>query len=465
MLLSGFLFLLFRLRAGTVLNPAAIYCAGWFFQFLLLALPIFNFLETPDFMSFIFLILIVIAVPLGVYIADITKIRKKNITNSVNLPIARREWLLYKWCALLGILGQVAIIVDIQVTSTMSLSERFLNVTIADVRGENFERLNDSVAGPLAQLESVLSPLSWLTLILAIYFYIREKQYFEDAKLNITNKIARRIKITIFLAFVNFFLIVINSVFIFGGRINIIFAILMAIFSYAIIKLNRNYQPKKISLKFKKYLIIFLITIGIIAGALSMGSARQQSENVEYLLYAGHRATFAPEIRNTVIGNQGLGYFLLALSYFTVPVPTLLIYLKLPEHPGPYFGQYSFPLIARLVYRITGDNDSQAWIKIRREIFSPLESRGYFGNVWPTIARDLIADFTHFGAIIFLVLLGFFSQLVWRSAKLGKSSSSVSLYALLILILAFSPFVNIIYISIIHVLLFQILAIKIFLRL
>ena len=76
--------------------------------------------------------------------------------------------------------------------------------------------------------------------------------------------------------------------------------------------------------------------------------------------------------------------------------------------PGPYYGQYSFPLPARVVKTLLGNWDRGDWYSIRQAVYAPIESRNYFGNVWATWLRDLLIDFGAVVAILFCAAAGAF---------------------------------------------------------
>jgi len=90
--------------------------------------------------------------------------------------------------------------------------------------------------------------------------------------------------------------------------------------------------------------------------------------------------------------------------YFTHSVPMFMVFWEL-ETPGPYWGLWEFNFFARRLdsLGLTTENE-EARID---NVYSSFAVSGRFPQVWQTQMRDMIIDFTPFGALIGLLVLGF----------------------------------------------------------
>ena len=134
--------------------------------------------------------------------------------------------------------------------------------------------------------------------------------------------------------------------------------------------------------------------------------------------------------------------FLLSVGYYSSPLPTLSYYLDRDATPGPMWGQYSYPLLARMYHRVVGTIDPPTWLDNRAEVFWPLESAGYPGNVWATWLRDLIVDFGYSGALVFVFCFG--ALLAFARNRFDQTGSAMwhKLEVIGALVLVFAPFQN-----------------------
>lgn len=91
------------------------------------------------------------------------------------------------------------------------------------------------------------------------------------------------------------------------------------------------------------------------------------------------------------------------ILYFTHSVPMFMVFWDL-EKPGPYWGQWEFNFIARRLdsLGITSENEENRI----DNVYSSFAVSGRFHQVWQTQMRDMIIDFTPFGALVGLLILG-----------------------------------------------------------
>jgi hypothetical protein len=100
------------------------------------------------------------------------------------------------------------------------------------------------------------------------------------------------------------------------------------------------------------------------------------------------------------------------ILYFTHSVPMFLVFWDL-EKPGPYWGLWEFNFIARRLdsLGLTTENEESRI----DNVYSSFAVSGRFPQVWQTQMRDMIIDFTPFGAIIGLLLLGFIAGRLFKT--------------------------------------------------
>ena len=162
-----------------------------------------------------------------------------------------------------------------------------------------------------------------------------------------------------------------------------------------------------------------LLVVGYFS--VSFFNARSNiSDNPELILEATQRAEYKPWLADRAKASPILATGLVSLGYFSSPLPSLAFYLQRPPVPGPYYGAYSYPLPARVATGLGGAN-AKSWADIRAEVFAPLESAGYSGNVWTTWLRDLVIDFGYVGAVIFCALFAAF--MAWARNRFEQTGA------------------------------------------
>jgi hypothetical protein len=180
--------------------------------------------------------------------------------------------------------------------------------------------------------------------------------------------------------------------------------------------------------------------------AINFTDLRSEGTDPQKSLRIGPRATYSPWIAPTAQSSKPLGLALLNYGYFVSPLPSL-IYYNQQTAPGPFYGEYSFPLPARLLRRVTGTQDPDRWNAIRREIFGVFAGRGYYPNVWPTWLRDLRLDFGYLGAVCFCGLFGGFMAWARNRFELTGAAHYHCLTAIAALTFAFGAFQNLLFVG------------------
>lgn len=223
-----------------------------------------------------------------------------------------------------------------------------------------------------------------------------------------------------------------------GGRIGVVFLVML----YMFMKYINN--PSKINIK-KTLIVLFWGAAGlVILGGyfMSIRSSGYVFSSLE-IMESIHRLKLSSGL-NWMADNEIFTALVFSVSYFAAPIYSLDLYLGLDRLPGPLYGAYSFPMAFNFA-QIFYDMD-YSWAAVRMEVFNPLVSAGYFGNIWCTALRDFFVDFGYFGAIIFSFFLGVIGGVVSHGAARG-SVISVIMLAFWALIFLFYPFVNLFYMT------------------
>ncbi len=295
-----------------------------------------------------------------------------------------REILLSKLLAVLGVAGCVLLLVDAQ-TRGMQLSVAYLLENLGPNRAAAFDRLNDRSGGtPLSVLGSLLAPSCFLSVIAAVRF----------------GRAGGRSLVA--LGAMSFVFVGTTGLFVYSGRSTAVYAGLLAFISL--------YIGGKRVLRFHPTPLLVAAAVLAVGWYFSVSflETREGGVKPEVVLRGTQRAEYRPWVAPIARNNQALGVGLVNLGYFASPLPTLSFYIEQGPLPGPFWGQYSFPIPARVVGVALGTGALRQWIDIRREVFTPFESAGFEGNVWATWLRDLLIDFGYLGALLFSSLFGAF---------------------------------------------------------
>ncbi len=238
-----------------------------------------------------------------------------------------------------------------------------------------------------------------------------------------------------------------------GGRMTIVLYTILSLIAYSSAKRATGQKTFKIKSNPVAQLVVFIgiIITGTMIWFSSTTFLEKRTANAEpeTLLYRTHRAKFAPEIQQFTTASKSVGYAIFSLSYASHPIPTLVFYSDLPGSrlPGPLWGQYSFPFLARYITRAFGTYDPNDWAESRATVFGPLQDINFGTNVWATLVRDLLVDFGFLGSIIFMMGLGFITQKLYISETQNPTVGDLTLLALMRLLLLFSGLNSLLYMS------------------
>jgi len=428
--------------AGGWAGPTCWFIAPWVLQLVLLLLPIFSYEDKLTFDGTMFVMTCLGVVVLGGLLAHFVPIRRSVSAQPRPVPL----WILVASLAILGIIGQVLVFVDVSATGTLSLQERILGGAQDLIRSAHWQRMEEASGSNLAKLAFFLTPLT----VVGVALYRSGYRF--------APRPARSMSLTKWLVYVGAAMLLFNAFYLEGGRFNLVFMTLLLVASHSLcVRVGAIPRPsggRKLGRRVRT------ATLSLAAGVLALYLAtsfitnRMGATNTtwELLLYKGHRATFTPQAERFMAIAPGVAPLLYSVSYFSTSIPTLAYYLELSrdEWPGPFHGLYSFPLLGIVQSKLQGYAHWDSWNGIRQELFTPLTSAGFAGNVWATVIRDLIADFRLVGTVVFLLCGGFVASILFRYAVLGRRPEALAAVAVMNTGLGMSALVNTLFIPVFY---------------
>lgn len=401
-------------------NALSLALSVWLFEIVLLSVPLFVFEVEYSLQADLLLAAALTATTMAYVV-----VRRVSASPRGVYPGRRQEILVTYVLGGIGLVGCLLLLIDARSRGT-SISLGFLLENLAQVR----ESAND----PLAQALLGARPLFFVGLYMAACAYL---SVLAAVKLG-----GRANRMITALGVANLVGLGLVSLFVFAGRTILVNAVLLALVSLMLSgRALRIRNPRTV-------IVIGFLCIGGWFFSVSYFGAREQTVDVDSYLMNLQRAHLAPWVSQVAREQPAVGLALINLGYFASPLPTLSWYIQQRPLPGPYFGGYSYPLPARTVAKIWGSSEADRWSDIRREVFAPLESRGYAGNVWATWLRDLLIDFGYLGTVLFCGLFGGF--MAWARNRFDATGALHYHYfeALACFTLAFGAFQNLLWVNI-----------------
>lgn len=361
---------------------------AWLVELILIAAPLLRFRVEYSARADVFVALCLLAQTAGYLI-----LRGSGRPQSVTPPNTKtdRAWgkeiHLAIALALVGIMGNVLLLLS----ANVSLNFAALLLDLQDIRTGVFEDLEAQQASLASVAGGYLASASFLSIVGAAYFSVSA---------SIPERFQAAMRIHRWLAVSNLILIILVALFVYAGR-----AAIVNVFVLLALALVLRGRP------------LFRLTVRrVVIGAVVLGLgfffatswlvAREETDDPALILEATQRAGYHPLVESAAEDSESLNLLLVSIGYFASPLPTLSYYLEQDDIPGPFWGEYSYPLLARNVHRIIGTRDPPTWVDVRHEIFWPLERAGYEGNVWATWLRDLYVDFGYLGTLAYLFSFG-----------------------------------------------------------
>ena len=428
--------------------PLTWFFGSWLVGLFLLALPLFRYRESfsGETAAYLIAILMFYAVgsisaafwarrtkfPLSYGPAVVSESSQKALTNRFIVILLS-----------MGAIGTTLLMVNTVRSGGLSLSQRLDSENFAAIRTA-FMNTTESHIGILYGPATLMSAIGGLGVVFAFYLKgARDDQF-------MASKWLFRLAVVILL-----FNVVIGFIG-FGSRMFAVFAVFVGFFGFVEGRwsIGERLIVKRLTAKgFVALCLSVIISLMVLwVAATVFLEKRVQSQDPQSLLYHTHRANFSPFLYGLTRGDSTIQYLMFSVSYLTTPIPTLNFYLDLPSArlPGPFFGEYNFPAVARWLRRLSFIGDPLAWDRARFEIFKPLGDTQFGTNVWSTLVRDLIADFGKTGALVFLALTAFLAQNVFQAQCLSPSVRRAGLLVYLRLLLAFSGLISILFQPQIH---------------
>jgi hypothetical protein len=428
--------------------PVTWFYVSWILGLLLLSLPLFKYTEAFSGGSAAYVLGILVAFSVGTVAAAFwgRRPRARNAEVPKALAVSNERAASTKLVGLLmaaGIIGTGLVLLNALLGGTLSIADRFDADNFSAIRAEHMT-LGRSSIGPLFGPANLMSAVGGLGV--AYVMYLRGARALGTGLRRWMFPMALAVLgCNLFVGFVGF-----------GSRMFAVFALLVAFIAFVEGRWSIGERIIAKRLTFRGFFVI-TVSSAVVLSALWVAATvflenRVQRQDPQLLLFRTHRATLTPESYGLVRNDTTSQYFMLSLSYLTVPIPTLTYYLDLPaaRQPGPFFGEYNFPPFFRWGRRITFTGDPWAWERARYDIFKPLGDIGFGMNVWSTMVRDLIADFGRWGALFFLALLGFLSQRLFDRQREEPSPRRAGLLVYLRLLLSFSGLVSMLFMAQIH---------------
>lgn len=278
-----------------------------------------------------------------------------------------------------GIFGCTILLLDSGVTITAS----YLLENLGAIRAANFESLDDPGSGSAVALVGTFCAAGSVLSVITAAHYGRDE------------------RLLLSLGVTNFFLIGAVGLFAYGGRTTLFYAISLALISVAL------GHRRVFALSPRTLVLAAALLVSVWYFAVSWVQTREGSVDPEAIMIDTQRADYSAWLAPIARSDDALGIGLLSLGYMASPLPSLAYYIQRDPIPGPFWGRYEYPLPTLVVSKLVGESP-RPWNAVRREVFSPFETAGYFGNVWATWLRDLLVDFGYAGALTFCALFGAF---------------------------------------------------------
>lgn len=417
-------------------SPTAWFILPWIGSSLLLAFPIFDHQEELRAEHIIYIVICFVGFASGCQFKYFTT---TSFSKSASIKLRTESNTAFLVVAGLGLAGHAAALYDSLQTSGISLAERFTSKGLSSARAALFEGQATGMTGTLSMFE----PLTAFSFVACTFFLVDLSVQSDRAK----QKWARNV------ALLSAGLIVFNALLVTGGRMNLLLLTMTVVAVFCLDSRQlfwRHFSQMKRTTR--SLLLTFgsvvALTVVVLLGSV-FAEARMDGVSPDFLLSQSHRASINPVVSELIGDSKTARFGLFTLSYFTVPIPTLVYFLDLPEHsfPGPFWGQYNFPGFSDNVMRRTGTDLYIGWVAARSQVFGALMLQGYGGNVWSTFIRDLAVDFSKWGVPVFLFFFGWLCQTLTYQARRDNSPYIIGAAAATLVIIGYSILHSLFYIQ------------------
>lgn len=416
-------------RTPVWLQPSTLFIMPWVVALIVYVSPIFSFREHLEMRHALYIMAAHLCFAVGVVLAGAGRAKPANVhaVAADPFPITTKAL----WVILfLGLFGNIAVVVDASLTSSLSIFDRVQGDSLSAVRTEQFASQMLGIVGPFHRLEQ-LAPFTLLALPLCI----------------LMPPARSRSSLTLrWFIGANALLYLFNGLFVRGGRMDLVILLLVLLFAAVLDPQKRvkNWIGRLsfLSITLAAALLSILVLAGLVYFSTSFVQARSGGTSGLLSLVQHHRMDVSPVVGHLFGYDGPVQYALLTLSYLVSPLTTFSYYFDLSDasFPGPLWGQYNFPMLAPRVMRLAQVDTIRYWWDLRLDIFMPLTFQGFGGNVWSTILRDFAVDFGWTAAALAMSILGFGSKVLLRSGQAKQSPLILASYCIFtpVLLLSFA---------------------------
>lgn len=352
--------------------------------------------------------------------------RPKILQHETNLDLMPRSSL--RTILIIGAACQFIYIIDRMATLGISFDSVLSLGDISDIRQSQFEKIG-SILGPLAFPIYTGSSLCFLGM--AIFAY------------GIGAKRIRWGSLTSLFALLCIALVSFFFLFIVGARGPLLFVAFILVCGHSLGARQVGRPP--LSKKFWIGIVAAVIPLSMVSVSFQLirdGGTREPFSIIRVV----HNAIPADWLVDLAANDRFTAFYLVQLGYLTSSLNLYEVFSALGDNfPGPFYGMYNFTAIARTVFQPLGGY--VPFTEIREDLFMPLISIGQQGNVWTTQIRDLVADFSYSGAVIFLFVFGFLVQWCQDSLAYRPTGPKAALLTLLRLTCIWSYFHSLFFIE------------------
>lgn len=428
--------------------PLTWFYASWIIGLALLALPFFKYFESFSISSGSYLIAVLFVYSVGSVLASFWSRRSVTAAELQRTKgeVETNEQISSRFLGVLlimGLVGSTLLLLNSILSSGLSLADRLNTENFAAIRSAHMESQVSRI-GLLYGPASVMSAIGGLGVAMLL-FLVGAKRYAASNRKFMVRLGYFVMGVNVIIGFIGF-----------GSRMFALFALLVGILGFLQGRWSIGERIISMQMTLGRLMTVFVSVICALAiawvTATTFLQQRVQSLDPQSLLFRTHRAHLAPFAYEVTRHDVALQYFMFSTSYLSTPIPTLIYYLDLPSarQPGPFYGEYNFPAIARWTRRFAFVGDPTAWDRARFEIFKPLGDIGFGTNVWSSMVRDLIADFGKGGALFFIGVFGFFAQRIFQLQDFRPTAVRAGLLVYLRIILAFAGLISLLFQPQIH---------------
>ncbi|MCX5515491.1 hypothetical protein C3941_18015 [Kaistia algarum] len=411
-------------------SPYSWFLISWVPGAVLLALPIYRFAETFTLADAMYVGALHASFVGGNLLAVLA--RKQAVSPDRKMRSAIFSEPVIAVFLLIGLVGQVLIAVDAQRSGTLSFSDRFSLTSISDIKKQYTDLTQSSSFGSFAAVMRYMVAFGQVAIIA-----------YSCAAANRVDWARRRplFLLVVLLIFVS----IVNSWISTGGRLGIIVTALFCALPWTLQSAWRDSFRRggiQVWQLIRRYLLPGIIAAVAVVFLSTAFLQNRIGENAPLdQMYLAHRAQLDRDLLIVVQDMPSLQTGLLQASYLTSGLPTLSYYLHLNDYlPGPDYGLVNFQIFYLTFGRLFPGYDNQAGATAYNDLLSPLSDRGYFANVWGTMAREVLIDFGRHGTLVFFLVFGFLSSRLRIAYYFSPTLEVGVLYTLFRMQMIFSGF-------------------------